>query len=154
PAICDQFDLTLPGDGDCDNNGTCDLCEIRAGISLDCNGNGVPDQCESGACCTPTGCIVTSHGACAAQNGYYYGHGTTCPNCGDGVSCTADSCNPADGSCVHAPNNALCDDNNPCTDDSCDAQTGCVHQNNSFQQSCYTGPNGTVGVGVCQAGTQ
>jgi hypothetical protein len=46
PAICDQFDLTLPGDGDCDNDGICDLCEIKAGTSHDCNDNGVPDECE------------------------------------------------------------------------------------------------------------
>jgi len=46
PAICDQFDLTLPGDGDCDDNGICDLCEIQRGLQHDCNRNGIPDNCE------------------------------------------------------------------------------------------------------------
>ncbi len=46
PAICDQFDRTLPGDGDCDDDGMCDLCEIELGLAHDCNNNGVPDSCE------------------------------------------------------------------------------------------------------------
>lgn len=46
PAVCDQYDATPPGDGDCNDNGTCDLCEIQSGVSHDSNGNGVPDSCE------------------------------------------------------------------------------------------------------------
>ena len=47
PAICDSFDQTLPGDGDCDNDGICDLCEIIDGSSHDANDNDIPDECES-----------------------------------------------------------------------------------------------------------
>lgn len=45
--ICFQFDHVAPlGDGDCDGNGRCDLCEILLGAQYDCNRNGVPDNCE------------------------------------------------------------------------------------------------------------
>ena len=34
------------GLGDCNNNGTLDICDIADGTSPDTNGNGVPDECE------------------------------------------------------------------------------------------------------------
>ncbi|MHC4429672.1 MAG: DUF362 domain-containing protein [Planctomycetota bacterium] len=35
-----------PGQADCDDDGTGDLCAIREGLSQDCNANGIPDECE------------------------------------------------------------------------------------------------------------
>ncbi|MCE9595661.1 MAG: right-handed parallel beta-helix repeat-containing protein [Planctomycetes bacterium] len=32
--------------GDCNQNGTPDLCDIQNGLSADCNSNGVPDECD------------------------------------------------------------------------------------------------------------
>ena len=32
--------------GDCNTNGTLDICDVRAGTSIDCNLNDVPDSCE------------------------------------------------------------------------------------------------------------
>jgi hypothetical protein len=52
PAICDAFDATIPGDGDADDDGLSDLCEILGGGRLDCNMNGVPDEDEGGFTCT------------------------------------------------------------------------------------------------------
>jgi hypothetical protein len=40
PPVCDVYG------SDCNDNGVCDLCDIRAGTSFDCNKNGVPDECE------------------------------------------------------------------------------------------------------------
>lgn len=44
------------------------------------------------------------------------------------------------------------DDGNPCTADSCDSLT--VVHTPVPQFDCYTGPTGTLGVGLCKAGTQ
>ncbi len=38
-------------EGDCNNNGKVDQCEIASLGVVDCNGNEVPDSCESGADC-------------------------------------------------------------------------------------------------------
>jgi uncharacterized Ntn-hydrolase superfamily protein len=46
-----DFQITLTGpacnfDGDCNDNGVPDDCDIAAGTSLDLDGDGVPDECE------------------------------------------------------------------------------------------------------------
>jgi uncharacterized protein YkwD len=46
--------------------------------------------------------------------------------CDDGVECTTDACDAAQG-CVNSPQDAACDDANVCTSDLCDDQAGCVH---------------------------
>ncbi|HEY3448872.1 MAG TPA: invasin domain 3-containing protein [Myxococcales bacterium] len=43
--------------------------------------------------------------------------------CLDADLCTTDTCNPANGACVHAPV-AIQDDSNACTTDTCDSATG------------------------------
>ena len=35
-------------DGDCNDNGLLDQCEIASGLADDCDGNGIPDDCEIG----------------------------------------------------------------------------------------------------------
>ena len=40
------WSFTTIGGGDCNNNGTPDLCEIELGIGPDCNDNLIPDDCE------------------------------------------------------------------------------------------------------------
>ncbi|HNK69899.1 MAG TPA: hypothetical protein PKH36_14330, partial [Flavobacteriales bacterium] len=132
PAVCDAFDQTLPGDGDADDDGNCDLCEIMNGGSLDCNSNGVPDEneiidcegipggpalpgtpCEDGDLCT-TG--ETWSLSCVCQGGISM-------VCDDGDPCTTDTCDPLLG-CVFTP--IVCDDGDPCTTDTCDPLLGCV----------------------------
>ncbi|MFT7620966.1 MAG: hypothetical protein ACI9WU_000127, partial [Myxococcota bacterium] len=53
------------------------------------------------------------------------------------------------------PDTSACDDGNPCTDDS-EANGICRHLANTavFDDSCYTGPAGTAGVGACIAGKE
>lgn len=71
--------------------------------------------------------------------------------CDDGDACTlTDSC--LDGECVGSTP-LVCEDDNLCTLDICDAEEGCVHINNdSYSESCYDGPEGTIDVGICSAG--
>ncbi len=40
------IDYLRASDGDCNDNGLLDHCEIAGGLVDDCNGNGVPDDCE------------------------------------------------------------------------------------------------------------
>ena len=73
-------------------------------------------QCQDGNACN--GAEVCSGGVCQAGQPV---------NCNDQIGCTVDSCNPANGQCVHTPNNAACDDGFACNGvESCDAQMGCV----------------------------
>lgn len=71
-------------------------------------------------------------------------------NCNDGVACTADSCDENADTCVHAPNDSLCNDNNICTDDFCEA-AGCEYDFNTVP--CNDGLlctiNDTCGGGTC-----
>ena len=47
--------------------------------------------------------------------------------CNDLIDCTADSCDPTTGTCVHTPVDAVCDDGNACTvGEVCDPATGCA----------------------------
>jgi hypothetical protein len=136
-------------------NGTCVAADLCAGVV--CN---PPDACHSAVCDPGTGrCIFPPRP-----------NGTAC---NDGNVCTqSDSCQA--GVCVGVPR--VCDDGNPCTDDVCDPAAGCIHRPkpdgtacgggmvcqagvcgqcvNGATRSCYTGPAGTAGVGVCSAGTQ
>ena len=92
----------------------------------------------------PSDCDVCGGGMCV---------GGSPADCDDGEACTADSCDPATGACVHANNDGLacddgsactdadacvggscepgaaisCDDGNPCTTDTCDSNDGCGH---------------------------
>lgn len=77
-------------------------------------------------------------------------------DCNDNNACTFDSVSGE--SCSNLQ--ISCDDNNPNTLDSCDRSRGCQHVpvvDNCLigtVQACYSGPAGTNGVGMCQAGTQ
>ncbi len=61
---------------------------------------------------------------CNAQTGCVAG---TAPACGDAFACTGDSCDEETNSCVHAPNDALCDDDLVCNGvERCDSAAGCT----------------------------
>ncbi|MAC19455.1 MAG: hypothetical protein CMJ23_07225 [Phycisphaerae bacterium] len=40
------IDYLRTADGDCNENGLLDQCEIAGGFAEDCDGNGIPDDCE------------------------------------------------------------------------------------------------------------
>ncbi|MEZ4300061.1 MAG: hypothetical protein R3B70_34255 [Polyangiaceae bacterium] len=47
--------------------------------------------------------------------------------CNDGITCTIDTCNPADGTCTFTPNNAACSGSFACNGaETCSPQTGCM----------------------------
>jgi hypothetical protein len=78
-------------------------------------------------------------------------------DCDDDDVCTEDSCDPTTG-CDNTPIagccnvDAECDDSDICTDDAC---VGHACENTPVDpRPCYTGPAGTEGVGICQAGTE
>lgn len=74
---------------------------------------GVDADCDNGLFCDGA---ETCHVALGCRAGT--------PPCGDGVSCTADTCNEAGRACASAPNDDACDDGDPCTADLCDAVNG------------------------------
>jgi hypothetical protein len=90
----------------------------------------VGDTCSSGSCVP--GAPV--HAAC--QDGQFCNGAETCsptsgcvagvpPVLGDGVGCTADSCDETNDVIVHVPVNANCNDSDICTTDVCDAVNDC-----------------------------
>ena len=129
-------------EGDVDPDNQCMAC-----ITSVATDKFTPDDtlsCEDGNECT-------KHDQC--QGGKCVGGPI---DCDDNNVCTADSCDEANGKCVHTPVDGSCDDGNvctvndtcvdgqckgqgqvdcddgnPCTDDTCDPQKGCVHTPNS-----------------------
>jgi hypothetical protein len=111
-----------------------------------CKGGG--NKCDDKNPCTADTC-ASSNGACSykAQLG----------SCSDNNACTnQDTCGTdANGNGVCLPGAAVtCNDNNVCTDDTCAPATGCVYTNNTFSQTCYDGPTGSAGKGLCKSGTK
>jgi len=110
-------------------DGQSDSCSAGCTVNADC---------DDGLYCN--GAETCNAGVCQAG---------TAPNCGDGVSCTVDSCNEATDSCDHTTSNALCDNGLFCDGaETCDAVLGC---------QAGTAPNCNDGVGctvdACNEGT-
>jgi hypothetical protein len=102
------------------------------------------NQANEGCVCTPNASVACYDGP-AGTLGVGLCHGGT-------ATCNADGTvlGPCNGEVVPVPESCLTPG-----DDNCDNQAneGCVctpHQ----VLSCYTGPDGTVGVGICHAGTK
>jgi hypothetical protein len=129
----------------------CGSCDTACGQGASCVA-GVCVLPQPGGCCLPSGCVVTTSAECGAQGGYFYGEGTGCPNCDDGIACTADACNPLSGLCEHAPDDAACDDGNACTQDSCSPMTGCVNDPGPLNGSACDDGNACTANDVCSAG--
>ncbi len=119
----------------CDGN---EVCHVTAGCQ-----DGPDPNCDDSVVCTIDGCDETNdvcthtpdHASCS--NGSFCDGAEVChltlgcqdgpdPNCDDGITCTADSCNEGTDSCDHIPNDALCSDNKFCTGiETCDPLAGC-----------------------------
>jgi hypothetical protein len=100
-ALCGAGQFCVPGQG-------------MSGCTqaLPCNNNA---QCNDGNACNG---IETCNVIC--QPG-------TPVTCDDGIDCTTDSCNPQNGACVYAPNNAVCSNGLACDgNEVCNPQAGCV----------------------------
>ncbi len=95
--------------------GTCQLTACLNGGTCNCAGTGF----EGPTCAIPkVPCTEVS--------------------CDDGEACTEDNCADA-YTCVHTPNNSLCDDGNPCTENTCDSGQGCLLSNASENTACDDG---------------
>ncbi|MFQ5414815.1 MAG: M12 family metallo-peptidase, partial [Phycisphaerae bacterium] len=127
-----------PGNSDCDNPDTCDgagNCQANNepnGAPCPDDGNQCTDDvCGAGACTHPNApngtpcndglfCTVgdaCTGGACGGQP----------RNCADGVACTADTCNEGNDTCLHVPDDGVCDNGDVCDGvETCNAGTGCV----------------------------
>jgi hypothetical protein len=148
-SACDDANPCTPTDecqaGSCAGSGT-----------IDCSA--MSDQCNSGVCDPTTGSCVAEpfREGDACSDGDACTVGETCSSgacgggsarsCDDGVVCTDDRCDAADG-CHHDPNTASCDDGNPCTvGDHC----GSGLCQDSSPKDC-TGQNDQCNVGTCNA---
>jgi hypothetical protein len=137
---CDENNdavVNVPNDGLCDNGQFCDGSETCDAVD-DCQAGTLPcdpasESCdEVGDICEPIGC--QSDAEC--DNGLFCDGSETCDlggicqpgtpvNPDDGVSCTVDSCDEANG-IVNAPNDGLCDDGAFCNgSETCDAANDC-----------------------------
>ncbi|MBI5501167.1 MAG: putative metal-binding motif-containing protein [Deltaproteobacteria bacterium] len=101
-------------DGECDDGFACtaDSCDP---VDFVCLHVGDDAACSDGDACTGVE-VCTPGVGCEAG---------TAVVCDDGVSCTTDTCDPADGSCGHAAVDMVCDDGIDCTVDACDLVLGC-----------------------------
>ncbi len=139
-------------------SGKCALQPLADGKGCDADGSKctVADACLSGVCkagkaagCDDdNGCTTDS---CDKVKGC--GHVALIGSCEDGDACTSgDHCDKA--ICLPGkPKN--CDDGNVCTIDSCDKAAGCVHKAQTDKSlACYSGADGTKGVGTCKGGTR
>jgi len=138
----------------CDDGLYCNGAEF-CDPTNDCQA-GTPVSCDDGVGCTTDtcdeatdSCVNTTNDA-ACDDGLYCNGAETCdalldcqagtaPNCNDGVSCTVDSCDEVNDTCVNSPNDAACDDGAWCTGaETCDPTNGC---------QAGTAPNCNDGVG-------
>lgn len=163
--VCEEGACVPGGPKDCDDQDACttDTCDSTLGCQYEpvvCSDDDICTDDTNASCDPVSGCIIPpvncdDSDACTVEtcNADNSGCEYVAVDCDDGVECTADTCDPAQG-CNHVPDDSACDDDNVCTDDECDLELGCVNTNNEFTQTCYTGPEGTVGVGLCRAGTK
>jgi hypothetical protein len=113
-------------------NGTC-----QGSDPLNCDDG---DGCTGDSCNPQTGCVHTVTPGCWCDQD---------DDCTDSNLCTGiERC--IDGNCVSGTP-LRCDDANGCTDDSCDAQTGCVHENNTAacDDGLFCNGDDTCGDGGC-----
>ncbi len=121
PVVCDD-----------ENPCTVDLCKPASG----CASTPTSGPCEDGDMCTISDLCL--NGGCQPGEPR---------NCNDGNLCTDDSCDPQVG-CLHAPNQAPCDDGDPCTQTDTCGGGGCVGGN---PLSCSDGIF-CNGAEVCKSG--
>jgi cysteine-rich repeat protein len=150
PPVCGD---SFVGSGeDCDDGGTAggDCCSATCtfepfGSPCD-DGDACTeiDTCDGEGDCDPGAPLVCDDGAfCNGEETCDPGPGClggTPPATDDGVDCTIDTCDEANDTVVHTPDDALCDDADVCTADACDAIAGCFYDPLPF---CGTGVSAT-----------
>ncbi|HZF52777.1 MAG TPA: hypothetical protein VE093_29175 [Polyangiaceae bacterium] len=152
-SLCAAGQFCIPGQGnsgctpappcataaDCDDGNACNgvetcngVCQPGQPVNCDDNVGCTDDSCNpaTGACSyVPTdsfcsdGLACNGNEVCNAQQGCLPG---VAVNCGDGVACTADSCQEPSGSCTHTKLNFLCSDNSVCNGVETCTDSGCM----------------------------
>ena len=140
------------GSGSCTDNGfvavgtTCGDGLTECSAQDTCNGEGV---CQANDMPDNTGCddldLCTGDDVCIA--GECVG---TATDCADDHACTADTCDPGTGQCVHTADDSLCDDAGECTADACSVDTGCSHADLADWTACGEGDDDACFTGVCE----
>jgi hypothetical protein len=133
--------VNAPEDAVCDDGVFCNGAET-CDPALDCQG-GAPPSCDDAVVCTADSCdpvgdlCVNAPDDAACDDGQFCNGVETCDavldcqggpsvDCGDGVGCTADSCNESTDSCDNTADDALCDDGVFCNGtETCDAGLDC-----------------------------
>jgi cysteine-rich repeat protein len=134
--------VSVPEDAACDDGLSCNGMETCDGVRGCVDGS--PPDCSDGVACTRDSCD-DAQGGClsvpedvACDDGLFCNGMETCdgvrgcvagapPDCSDGVSCTRDSCDDAQGGCLSVPEHAACDDGLSCNGvETCDGVRGCV----------------------------
>lgn len=129
-------------DSTCDDGRFCngaETCDLVAGCRA-----GAPPHCDDGVSCTVDACdevaaaCVSTPDDSVCDDGRFCNGAETCdlvagcragtpPSCDDGVNCTVDSCDSVSDTCLHAPDDGLCQNGLFCDGaEVCDAGTGCV----------------------------
>ena len=112
-CACSAGEVSSGGDADADSDSDSDS-DSDADTDTGSGSGGGPCQqdedCDDGDACTGEESCVD--GTCAAGEEV---------KCDDEIACTADSCNPADGSCSSLANHGLCP-----AGDICDSVDGCI----------------------------
>jgi len=137
--VCDATGCTL--DSECDDGAWCngdETCDVVNGICV----AGTPVVVDDGVACTVDSCdetndlVVNAPNDGLCDNGQFCDGSETCnavdgcqagtpPVIDDGVPCTDDSCDEANG-VTHTPNDALCDNGLFCDGvETCDAVNNC-----------------------------
>jgi cysteine-rich repeat protein len=153
---CNDGDACTEVDS-CDGSGLCEPgAPLACDDGVFCNGEetcdpgsgclaGTPPVTDDGVGCTVDACdegadaVLHTPDDSLCDDGLYCNGSETCdavadcqpgdpPTTDDGVSCTADSCDEANDSIVHTPDDLLCDDADVCTVDICDAIADCGYE--------------------------
>jgi len=171
---CGDGGVTGNGDatGDAEGDGSVDqdvedTTPIGCQTAQDCVGKEAPGACGEVACVAKE-CVVQpvlngtqcdDQNPCTDADQCTQGVcGGTAKACSDENICTDDSCDPASGQCVFAPNTAPCDDGNLCTgDDTCSSGTCKGGQNlcecaSDAECEAYDDGNPCTGVVKCTNG--
>jgi hypothetical protein len=103
---------TTPNNAHCPSGEFCVVGQAGCTAGEPCD---VDSDCDDADACN--GSEACSNGICVPGSPV---------DCNDGVTCTVDSCNPGDGTCLHLPSAAACDDGLVCNGtEICDPTLGC-----------------------------
>jgi hypothetical protein len=162
------------GSQTCDNTGAWQACTMETlpsaeaghctdGLDNDCNGlvDCNDPACANDIACKPPICAANTTRACydgpTGTNGVGQCHGGTNTCAADGQSwsgtCAGEVVPSGESGHCHDGIDNDCNGLKDCQDPACNGDPGCACTPNSTR-SCYTGPAGTEGVGICKAGSQ